>query len=137
MPIGRNEMPIVRYTAKQLRRRNGRVNWKILNATAEEDIARHAEDDSSTEGEDFRLWRKVIPLDVAAIRAKTKLSQVRFARAFQISPHTLRNWEQGRRVPEGPARVLLTAIDRDPRTMLRLLKPEAAARAKARRKKAA
>ena len=49
----------------------------------------------------------------AAIRAKTGLSQDRFARAFQISPYTLRNWEQGRRVPEGPARALLLAIDRN------------------------
>ena len=35
--------------------------------------------------------RPMTPLDVAAIRAKTGLSQVRFARAFKISPHSLRN----------------------------------------------
>jgi putative transcriptional regulator len=60
-------------------------------------------------------------LDVAAIRAKTGLSQERFAVAFRISPHTLRNWEQGRRRPEGPARALILAIDRDPVALLRAL----------------
>ncbi len=43
------------------------------------------------------------------------------ARAFRISPHTLRNWEQGRRVPEGPARALLFAIDRNPKALMRAL----------------
>ncbi|MCC7167059.1 MAG: helix-turn-helix domain-containing protein [Rhodospirillales bacterium] len=62
-----------------------------------------------------------MPVNVAAIRAKTGLSQDRFARAFQISPHTLRNWEQGRRIPEGPARALLLAIDRDPKALMRAL----------------
>jgi putative transcriptional regulator len=60
-------------------------------------------------------------LDVAGIRAKTGLSQERFAIAFRISPHTLRNWEQGRRRPEGPARALMIAIDRDPVALLRAL----------------
>ncbi len=60
-------------------------------------------------------------LDVAAIRAKTGLSQERFAVAFRISPHTLRNWEQGRRRPEGPARALIVAIDRDPVALMRAL----------------
>ncbi len=121
-------MPIVRYTAEELRRR-GRVNRRKLAATTERDIARYAaEDDSSTDHVDFlaefkagRL-RIVEPVDVAAIRAKTGLSQERFARAFQISPHTLRNWEQGRRLPEGPARALLMAIKRDPKAIMRALR---------------
>jgi putative transcriptional regulator len=116
-------MPIVRFTAEQIRRRKPRINRKLMDATTEADIARHAaEDDTSTDGEDFSKWRVVLPVDVAAVRRKTRLSQERFARAFRISTHTLRNWEQGRRVPEGPAWALLTAIDRDPKTMLRLLR---------------
>ncbi|HIJ37452.1 MAG TPA: helix-turn-helix domain-containing protein [Rhodospirillaceae bacterium] len=94
----------------------------------DEDIARHAaEDKSETEGVDFEQaladgrLRVVMPIDVAAIRAKTGLSQDRFAQAFQISPHTLRNWEQGRRIPDGPARALLMAIDRDPAGLMRAL----------------
>jgi len=119
-------MAIVRYTAEQIRRMKPRVDRKRLAATTEADIARYAaEDDSSTEDEDFSKWRVVLPVDVAAVRRKTRLSQERFARAFRISTHTLRNWEQGRRAPDGPALALLTAIDRDPKTMMRLLRDPA------------
>jgi putative transcriptional regulator len=121
-------MPIVRYTAEQLRRKKGFVDRKKLAATTEADIARYAaEDDSSTDHIDFKKelregrLRIVLPVNVAAVRRKTKMSQERFARAFRISTHTLRNWEQGRRVPDGPALALLTAINRDPKTMMRLL----------------
>ena len=53
--------------------------------------------------------------DVAALRRFVGLSQVRFARALEISVHTLRNWEQGRRSPEGPALALLRIAARHPR----------------------
>ena len=60
--------------------------------------------------------------DVSAVREKTELSLEEFARTFGVSLGTLRNWEQGRRVPDGPARVLLTLIDRDPVTVLKTLR---------------
>lgn len=118
---------MARYSAEQASRK-ARTHRATLAATTEADIARQAiEDGSETDGVDFEAalaegrLRLVMPLDVAAIRAKTGLSQDRFARAFRISPHTLRNWEQGRRVPEGPARALLLAIDRDPEAVMRAL----------------
>jgi putative transcriptional regulator len=43
------------------------------------------------------------------------LTQEQFARAMGISVHTLRNWEQGRRQPEGPAIALLRIAARHPR----------------------
>lgn len=46
-------------------------------------------------------------LDVQKIRKRLKLSQSQFARLMGISVGTLKNWEQGRRRPDGPARVLL------------------------------
>ena len=52
--------------------------------------------------------------DVVAIRSKTGLSQSAFARSIGISLGTLKNWEQGRRRPEGPARVLLALIAKRP-----------------------
>ena len=52
--------------------------------------------------------------DVVAIRASTGLSQPAFARSIGIPVGTLKNWEQGRRRPEGPARVLLALIARRP-----------------------
>jgi len=53
--------------------------------------------------------------DVAALRRFVGLSQSRFAQAMGISVHTLRNWEQGRRRPEGPAIGLLRIAARHPR----------------------
>lgn len=61
-------------------------------------------------------------VDVSAIRGRTGLSQTVFARSIGVSPATLRNWEQGRRRPEGPARVLLALLARDPAIVATMLK---------------
>jgi putative transcriptional regulator len=52
--------------------------------------------------------------DVAALRARTGLSQAQFARSIGVSVGTLKGWEQGRRRPEGPARILLALIEKRP-----------------------
>jgi putative transcriptional regulator len=54
------------------------------------------------------------PGDVAALRRFIGLSQPQFAGALGISVHTLRNWEQDRRIPEGPALALLRIAARHP-----------------------
>ena len=59
--------------------------------------------------------------DVAALRHFIGLSQPRFASAIGISVHTLRNWEQNRRRPEGPALALLRIAARHPRIILESL----------------
>jgi len=59
--------------------------------------------------------------DIKAIRGKVKLSQAAFAARLHISTATLRDWEQGRRMPEGPARALLGMVDADPDTAFALL----------------
>ena len=53
-------------------------------------------------------------VDVSAVRRKTGLSQAAFSSRIGVSPGTLRNWEQGRRTPDGPARVLLALLERNP-----------------------
>jgi len=53
--------------------------------------------------------------DIVALRRFVGLSQARFAQALGISVHTLRNWEQGRRSPEGPALALLRIAARHPK----------------------
>jgi putative transcriptional regulator len=60
-------------------------------------------------------------VDVAAIRGRTNLSQEAFARRIGVSVGTLRNWEQGRRKPDGPAKVLLALLERDPGIVERTL----------------
>ncbi|MDX7953455.1 helix-turn-helix domain-containing protein [Lichenihabitans sp. Uapishka_5] len=54
-------------------------------------------------------------IDVPAVRKRTGLSQGAFAGRIGVSLGTLRNWEQGRRGPEGPARVLLAMLERNPK----------------------
>ena len=58
---------------------------------------------------------------VKAIRAKTGLTQTRFADVLGVSKRTLENWEQGRRHPTGPARALLKILDADPKHALEAL----------------
>ena len=53
--------------------------------------------------------------DVAVIRERLGLSQEAFASFLGVSVGTLRNWEQGRREPHGPARALLLIADKKPR----------------------
>lgn len=48
------------------------------------------------------------------IRTKLDLTQEQFANLMNISVYTLRNWEQGRREPEGPAKVLLNVVNYHP-----------------------
>ena len=56
--------------------------------------------------------------DVVAIRNEYGLSQDQFASLLGISVRTLQNWEQGRRTPQGPAKVLLRVAARHPRAIL-------------------
>jgi len=73
-------------------------------------------------GEDIDCIIHTFPRpDVKKIRAKTKLSQARFSAVFHIPIGTLRNWEQGRRHPDGPAAALLHIIDKEPETAVRAL----------------
>ena len=53
--------------------------------------------------------------DIVALRRFVGFTQTRFAEAMGISVHTLRNWEQGRRRPDGPAIALLRIAARHPR----------------------
>jgi DNA-binding transcriptional regulator YiaG len=61
------------------------------------------------------------PVDVRALRARLGLSQEAFAGRYGLDVATVRNWEQGRTTPEGPAATLLQLIDRDPDKVVELL----------------
>jgi len=56
--------------------------------------------------------------DVVKVRGKLGLSQSRFAAVLGISTDTLQNWEQGRRSPTGPAKVLLRIARKHPEVLL-------------------
>ncbi len=59
--------------------------------------------------------------DVRTVRDKTGLSQASFATMLGVSKRTLENWEQGRRRPTGPARVLLRIFAADPKHAIKAL----------------
>lgn len=65
--------------------------------------------------------------DISALRRFIGLTQVQLAQAMSISVHTLRNWEQGRRRPEGPAIALLRIAARHPRIIRENLQPAVSA----------
>jgi putative transcriptional regulator len=61
--------------------------------------------------------RNGAPPDAAyarGVRARTKLTQAEFASRIGVPIETVRNWEQGKRSPRGPARALLKVIDKAP-----------------------
>jgi putative transcriptional regulator len=112
-----------------------RIDWAKVDRTTEADIARHARADR-TQPPSERAWRKLVQdgrvslhpparVDVRAIREKLKLSQTAFAARFGFTAAAVRQWEQGRRQPHGPARVLLTIIDREPNAVRRALEDAA------------
>ena len=61
-------------------------------------------------------------IDVKAIRVRLGLTQQEFAVRFGFSVNTVRHWEQGRRVPEGPTRAYLLVIDREPKAVQKALR---------------
>jgi putative transcriptional regulator len=64
------------------------------------------------------------PADVRAVRAKLGTSQTEFALMIGVSVATLRNWEQGRRTPDGPALALLRVAARNPKAVIEALHTE-------------
>ena len=104
-------------------------DWAWIDALTDEEIDAQiaADPDVAPDISDWSLddpkVRIMVPTDVKAIRAKFGLSQQRFAKTFALSLATLRDWEQERRMPHGPARTLLQIIDREPEAVRRALGP--------------
>ncbi len=57
------------------------------------------------------------PPNIRAIRRRLGQSQAEFARMIGVSVATLQNWEQGRRMPHGPARALLKVAAVNPQAV--------------------
>lgn len=77
---------------------------------------------SHARGDASRATVRDLPrIDVLGVRKKLGLTQREFADAFGVSLAAVRNWEQGRRTPTGPARALLIVVDREPSVVARAL----------------
>jgi putative transcriptional regulator len=64
---------------------------------------------------------------VRALRRRSRLTQQEFAARLGVPVETIRNWEQGKRLPRGPARALLAVIEHAPETVFAALAPGASA----------
>ena len=118
-------MPIVIRSASQIGK--GRINRERLRASTERAIARQIASDPDVPemtAADLRRARRVynppVP-NVKAIRHKLRLSQADFAQQFGFSVRTIQQWEQGRAVPDRPARILLRVIETAPQAVERAL----------------
>ena len=83
-------------------------------------MAGHADAIAFVQGDPTR-GRVAAGPDVKAIRAKTRLSQTKFAESLRVPVGTVRDWEQHRRSPDAPARTLLGMVDADPEAALALI----------------
>lgn len=112
---------IVRRSNEEIRKAKPRIDIDRVNAATEAEIARWKREDGI---DDSKLgppsYVRVGP-DVRALRDRLGLSQEAFAKRFHLSLRTLQELEQERRVPDGPARVLLQVIERDPEAVDRAL----------------
>jgi putative transcriptional regulator len=121
-PDGENVMPIVRRSVKEIRKHAGRVDWQRVRQTTDREIAAQIATDPDTapdmaEARDLRrAYNPPVP-NVKAIRQKLGLSQAAFAHRFGFSVRTVQQWEQGRAVPDRPARILLRVIETDPQAV--------------------
>jgi len=59
--------------------------------------------------------------EVRALRRRARLTQQEFAARLGVPVETIRNWEQGKRAPRGPARALLAVIAHAPDTVFAAL----------------
>jgi putative transcriptional regulator len=93
----------------------GRVDAVRVDRTSEAEIARQsAADDTEA--------RKAAAAFALRVRRQTGLTQAAFALRIGVPIDTIRNWEQGKRLPAGPAKALLKVIHRTPETALAALK---------------
>jgi putative transcriptional regulator len=114
-------MPIVRRSLAQACA-EARVDPERLHLTSDADLARQAAEDPDTAPVQDDLASALSrgeawvarPADPRAVRERLGISQAAFARMFGVSVWALRNWEQGRRRLEGPARALLRVLQREP-----------------------
>jgi putative transcriptional regulator len=93
-------------------------DWERLDAMTDSDIARQIAENPDAAPD---MTEALASPPVRILRRRLGMSQEQFAVAFRIAVGTVRDWEQGRRQPDGPARSLLTIIEREPEAAKRAL----------------
>lgn len=116
-------MPTVRRSLSEILKFRPRADLTRIRKTTDKEVdAMIAGDPDTAPDMSGRDWRRVISPsfpDVRAIRGKLGLSQREFAKRFGFSLRTVQEWEQGRAIPDRPARVLLRVIEISPQAVER------------------
>ena len=112
-------MAIVRRTLDQIRRLKPKVDRAKIDATSEADIRRQMIADGQASDRNLSDFTAVVPPQL--LRKNLGMTQLEFARALRIPLSTLRNWEQGRVLPDPAARSLLAIVARNPKAALKAL----------------
>jgi putative transcriptional regulator len=107
-------MGTVRVTLDAARQAKGRIDRRRVDATTEADVQRHAVEDDAASAQDAAAYAR-------RVRRRTGLTQAAFAARIGVPLDTVRNWEQGKRLPAGPAKALLKILDRAPEAALSAL----------------
>lgn len=103
------------------------TDWDAVNALTDEQVRAAALSDPDAQplplGTDEELARQGLTriVNVKKLRERLGLTQEAFATAYRIPVGTLRDWEQGRKFPDAPARAYLAVINRDPAAVATLL----------------
>ncbi len=111
-------MAIVRRTMENIRRPKPRISRARIDAKTEAEIRRHMREDDQDETI-LASFAPVIPPQL--LRRRLGMTQEEFAGALRIPLSTLRNWEQGRVLPDPAARSLLTIVAKNPKAALKAL----------------
>ena len=94
------------------------TDWDKLRAKPDSEVDAAARADPDAQPLTAAGLGRLLPVpDVKAIRGGLGMTQEQFARAFKLALGTVRDWEQRRSGPDGPARVLLTVIERNPQAV--------------------
>jgi len=107
-------MGTVRVTLDAAKPPQGRIDLRRVDATTETDILRHTAEDDAESAQNAAAYTR-------RVRRRTGLTQAAFAARIGVPLDTLRNWEQGKRLPAGPAKALLKILDRAPEAALSAL----------------
>jgi putative transcriptional regulator len=102
------------------------TDWAAADALTDEQIEDAVRDDPDAAPIRFFEQPGFIRIpNVKKLRERLGLTQEAFAATYRIPVGTLRDWEQGRKFPDAPARAYLTVIARNSKAVARLLDPAA------------
>ncbi|MDE2758996.1 MAG: helix-turn-helix domain-containing protein [Paracoccaceae bacterium] len=91
----------------------GRIDYAKVDATTEEDIARHKKKDEAEALQEMARY-------IRQLRRRLNFSRKEFAQHLRISPNTVRQWEEGKRFPSRTSCSLLRILDKEPDAVLRV-----------------